>query len=636
MSSNRAQQVLEFGPFVFDGPGGRLLRDGRVVPLTPKAFEALALLLADAGRLVSRDTFLAALWPDTFVEEANLTSTIWMVRRALGEHDGWIETVPRRGYRFNAGVRNRVGAASPVVRPEAAPSPAAPPLASGPPVAGPWLLTGRLRPGLAAAAALFVTLGVASVAGSWLARSAAARPDPPRDVAVLPLRDLSPSGNQQALVDGFTEALITELARDPALRVSARTSSFRAGGESTRVDRIASELGVTTLVLGGVVRSGDDVRVMVQVVDGPSGHHLWGETFDGSLGDVIALQRRIARGVSGAVGAAPFAASPSPSRGVSRTAQQNYMQGREMYYRAINTNYPERGRLLQNAIDSYRDALREQPGWAEAWAGIAQASHWRAEVEPTLMFEQARTAALEAIRLNDLVAEGHGALAYVSAAYFREPRLADREFSRAIALDRETRYRHGYGMLLTELGRFDEATAMFEEARRRDPTSIQLAINAALSLASARRYEQAIAAFEALAERRPESARLGIAWARLHQHETARSLAAFSALAAAGSVAAHAGLTCALVQAARPGEARATRRALQRAAEGRPDLLVDVARAAACVGATAGALSTLEQAERLNVPWLGVVNVDEAFVNLRTHPRFQALLGRLGLSAPTP
>lgn len=623
MSSEQPQRVLEFGPFSYDEPAGRLWRDGAPVPLTPKAFEALGLLLASPGHLVTREAFIAALWPDTVVEEGNLTSTIWMVRRALGEHEGWIETVPRRGYRFGGPI----APSRRMAVPERIHSPAAPATGpASPPPASRASLRWAASAAIAAAALAFVW---AERGGPAPASPAATRPS--RDIAVLSLRDLSPAADQHALVDGLTDALITELARNPALRVRARTTPLRAEGEPPAVDEVARVLGVDTLVMGTVQRSGTDVRVTAQVVDGPSGRHVWAEAFDGSLGDVLDLQRRIARGVARAAEAEPLA--HAPARPIARDAQLHYMQGRERYYHGINADYPESARLLQTAIDSYRLAVRVQPDWAEPWAGIAQASHWRAEVEPAAMFTQARDAAVEAIRLDDRLAEGHGALGYVSAAYFNEPVLAEREFRRAIELDSTTRYRHGFAMLLTALGKGDEATAMFEEARRRDPLVPALAINAAWSLARFGHLDRADAAFAALLPVRPRTARSGAALVALLRHDARASVDAYGAMAAAGASDAHGGLACALAQAGRGPEAREALAAAQRAANDDIEQMFGLADAEACLGDTEAAIDALERGEAGHVPWLAMINVDPLLTPVRGAPRYRQLLTRLGIPA---
>lgn len=455
MSSKPPLEVLEFGPFTLDGPGLRLLRDGAPVPLTPKAFDALARLLTVPGQVVTRAALVEDLWPDTFVEEANLTNTIWMVRRALGEHADWLETVPRRGYRF-------AGPVTPAVRPS---------------------LGNALAPG-----------------PRWQ------RGQSPAPVTVPP------------------------------------------GRSSLAALALLAPLGVVVAALVWTLRLGPGA-------------------------------------------AAPEGKSPLPPPGVSAQAFAEYLRGRELYFSGINRPYPERGELLERAVRHYRAALGQAPEWAQPWAGIAQASHWMSEVDPPRLFAQARDAARAAIAIDDTVAEGHGALGYVLAAYFREPQQAELEFRRAIALDPDTRYRHGFAMLLTTLGRGEEAEAQYAEALRRDPTIATLQRNAAISLWMTRRYERAVAAFDAAGLR----ADPGKAWALLYLGRAADALAVLSEMRRNSPGAARSCMACTLVALGRTDEALAELSTLQ---QGGVYDLTELAQAATCLREFSIALDALDRAER--------------------------------------
>ena len=633
MSSKAAQIFIEFGAFRYEGSSGRLLRQGQPVALTPKAFEALGLLLERPGELVPRDAFVGALWPDTVVEDGNLTSTIWMIRRALGESAQWVQTVPKRGYRFSGPVGavpsmpltgstedTRGSAAVPAAGESLVPPPLMP--------VSPRRLGGLGWAG-AVAALVIAVLGSRGLPGHWLPTSAA--PMASRALAVLPLANLSGDASQSFIAEGLTESLITELTQNPALSVTARTSSMLV--DEPTVAATARTLGVDLLVRGAVVRAADHLRVTLQIVDGRTGRNLWANGFDGDLADVIDLDKRIAVAVAAAV---RVSSSPSlaPRRAaISPRAQEAYLLGRELYYRGINEPYPLRQTLLERSVASYRAALVTQPDWAQPYAGIAQASHWMAEVDPDRLFTAARAAALQAIALDDSVAEGHGALAYTSAAYFHDPVLAEREFTRAVALDPGTRYRHGFGMLLTALGRFDDAEKMFAEALRRDPLAAALQMNAAISLFRARRFDRARVAFEALSRQQPDRFDLERAAALGYVGRTDEALAILRGRPSTHAPMAVAATTvCVLTAAHRDDEARAVLAGAANRRDWSSEL--EAARAEACLGHAAAAVAALDRASAAHGVWLADVNVLPDFDRVRGDVGIRAFLARQGLAAP--
>jgi DNA-binding winged helix-turn-helix (wHTH) protein len=245
---------VSFGPFTLDLRGERLLRDGVDVPLTPKVFQALKLLIERPGELVTKEEFLATLWAGTFVEEANLSTTIWMLRRALKDDGQIITTVPKRGYRFSgqiirpppplpppqaSGASGASSAHAAEIALDVAPALSAAPL----PTAGHAVVASANRPrrtvrwttrsiGVSIAAAVSIlVLAVVLIAGADWTRWRSASPpisslsSSITAIAVLPLADLSADGSQRFVADGLTELLITELARTTPIRVTSRTSS---------------------------------------------------------------------------------------------------------------------------------------------------------------------------------------------------------------------------------------------------------------------------------------------------------------------------------------------------------------------------------------------------------------------------
>src|SRR5687768_11947205 len=281
-------QVFEFGPFQLDA-GERLLRRGQqILALTPKAFETLLVLVENHGRLVGKEDLMKRLWPESFVEESNLAQQIFTLRKALGDDkDGnqYIETVPKRGYRFRAPVTSLAPA---IVLPAVEVR-----------VLGPV-------PGRTFRAAGFVWLiligGVSLVLYSgWRASGPVAAPPPSKlTLAVLPFENLSGDPDQEYLSDGMTEEMIMHLARlNPArLAVIARTSSMHFKGSKKTVAQIGQELAADYLLQGSLRREGGRLRISAQLIQVKDQTHLWTQNYERDMRDLLAVQDDVARAIA--------------------------------------------------------------------------------------------------------------------------------------------------------------------------------------------------------------------------------------------------------------------------------------------------------------------------------------------------
>jgi eukaryotic-like serine/threonine-protein kinase len=494
--------------------------------------------------------------------------------------------------------------------------------------------------------AAVVVVVAAVVSGAWRflgGRTPAAAVPVITSIAVLPLDNLSADPSQDYFADGMTEALTTALARIKSLRVLSRTSTLRYRDAKPSMPEIASALNADALVEGSVLRDGDRVRITAQLIHGPTDRHLWADSYDGDLHDVLGLQRRVAEAIAREVRATVVpddAAAARPKRPINVRAQDLYLRGRYQFY--MFTSMSRRDTDLSDAIASYEHALEIDPTFAEAWAALAQARHWMAgrDTNWASWFDASREAALRALAIDDGVAHAHGALAYVSHAYDWDFATAEREYARALALDPSTEYQHGYAMMLSVLGRHEEARRMFEEAKARDPLNLFLRFNSALARLRSREYAEAIAearAVEANAPDAPDAYYL-IAWAQLWQGHGADALARLEQLAAAGTVERSFDYVALLACAGRTAEARTRLGQLQAAASprGGPGVapvsaMLAVAETYTCAGDRDRALATLEQAAAVRLPWLPHVATDRALEPLHTDPRFQALVRRLGL-----
>src|SRR5437773_994400 len=257
------KRLFEFGPFRLDPTERLLLHDGQAVPLPPKAFDLLVLLIENSGHLLEKDDLMKKIWPETVVEEVNLAHNISIIRRALagrGNGQEYVETVPKRGYRFAAPVQNlaakSVGQASAEIASREGED------------AKTVTSTTRWRVALVAAvlAATAVTLLLWLDPGEWRARLLGGHPPPVRTIAVLPLQNLSGDAAQDYIADGMTEALTTDLARMESLQVISHTSAIQYKTANKALPAIARELKVDAVVEGSVQRSGSHVRITAQLV----------------------------------------------------------------------------------------------------------------------------------------------------------------------------------------------------------------------------------------------------------------------------------------------------------------------------------------------------------------------------------
>jgi TolB-like protein/DNA-binding winged helix-turn-helix (wHTH) protein len=283
-----------FGPFRLDPEERLLLRDGRPVPLAPKVTETLLLLIQNAGHLVDKDELMKRVWPDAFVEEGNLNKNIFLLRKVLGQWNGgleYIETVPKRGYRFVAPVNQDVE--------EETSSTSSPRQAAA--VAKETALTVPMGwPRGKKAIGILLVLALAVIA-AWQIGS---RRHPGRvtsdtaaihSLAVLPLENLSGDPAQDYFADSMTDELITDLGQIGELRVISRTSAMQyKGGARKPMPQIARELNVDAVVEGTVLRSDNQIRITAQLIQAPADRHLWAQSYEGNARDVLTLQRQIA------------------------------------------------------------------------------------------------------------------------------------------------------------------------------------------------------------------------------------------------------------------------------------------------------------------------------------------------------
>jgi TolB-like protein/DNA-binding winged helix-turn-helix (wHTH) protein/Flp pilus assembly protein TadD len=457
--------VLSFDNFELDLRAGELRKGGVKLRLQGQPIQVLAALLNRSGELVTRDELRAQVWSgDTFVDfDHSLHNAIARIREVLGDSAGtprYIETLPRRGYRFIGKVERLVPEQLPISE-QAKENVEASPHA--------WGSHAR-----AAVAITFFTL-VALGFALWLVPTLSHTNNaglPLRSIAVLPLDNLSGDPTQDYFVDGMTEELITDLAKVSALRVTSRTSAMRYKGTKKSLPEIARELNVDGVVEGSVMRSGDRVRVTAQLLNGPKDQHLWAETYERSLGDVLSMQSEVAQTIAQRVQAQMTPQQQArlrAARSVNPEALEAYLRGR--YY--LTTEFTK-GEELQKGRRYFEDAIAKDPSFAAAYSGLADSYAYLAffrQLPPDTAFRLAKEAVRKALELDDSIGEAHDTLAMLHWRYEWDDAAAEREFDRAIALAPSYSCAHeDRSEYLSMHGRRAEALAELAKSIELDPS----------------------------------------------------------------------------------------------------------------------------------------------------------------------
>jgi DNA-binding winged helix-turn-helix (wHTH) protein/TolB-like protein len=479
-----SRQIYEFGPFVLDPAERRLTRDGAPVPLTPKVFDLLALLVERRGRLLDKDVLLKALWPDSFVEEGNLTVNVSSLRRALGEPASggeFIETVPRRGYRFVGAVTER---RAEDFSPPALPAPVEP--ESILPVHH------RLpRKALAAAGIGILLMGTAIwmkwSPGDRAPRRVGAAADI-RSLAILPFLPLEGAGDADSLGLGMADALITKLSNLQQISIRP-TSSVLSYAKATR-DALAAgrELGVDGLLEGHIQRSGTSIRVTVQLLSVREGAPLWADRFDDELSNLFQVQDSISERM-----AIALSLTLTGSERQQLTKRFTLNTGAYEDFQ-LGQFYLLRGSLdaATKAIDYFRQAVAKDPAYAAAYAGMATARITTAGASRPDDYREAAQFADEALRLDPDLPEAHQAVGWVAMYSRWDWPVAEQSFRRAIQLNRTAPIPHlALSTVMSARGRHAEAIREMQLANQLDPASVMITRNVAWTYTQARQNEQA-------------------------------------------------------------------------------------------------------------------------------------------------
>jgi DNA-binding winged helix-turn-helix (wHTH) protein/tetratricopeptide (TPR) repeat protein len=446
MQRDVASKVYEFNGFRLEGTQRRLLYHGQPVPLKGKILDLLLFLVEMRGQLVMKEELMKKIWADSIVEENNITVSMSILRKTLGEDRSrpkFIETIPRQGYRFIAEVIE-VSTERPVTRD----------------------------------------------AGQSKDR-VVLQDEPIESLAVLPLQSPKKDFNVDYLSEGISESIINILSRIPKLRVMACSTIFRFKRKEVDPHEVGLMLNVKALLMIRVMRLGETLVIRGQLVKVSDGTQLWGEQYNRSPSDLLATQDEIAKAISDSLKfkltvQEQIRLNKQPTKNIE--AYNLYLRGRYFW-----NKYSKEWVL--KAIDAFKEAISIDVNYALAYCGLADAYFRLSNVyfPPREVLPKAKEAALRAVEIDDNQAEAHSSLGLVRVYYDHDWTGAESAFRRALELDPHLVSAHQrYGSYLTFMGRFDEAIEHYETALELDPFSLQINMNLATTYYLKGEYERAI------------------------------------------------------------------------------------------------------------------------------------------------
>ena len=601
-------RVYRFEEFCLDTRSGALTHAGTRTPLREQPLQLLLALLEHSGELVTREQLVSRVWPvGTFVDsDRGLNKAINHLREALGdsaEHPHFIETFPRRGYRFIVPVTHDEQASDAIVSQSA-------PRGSRLPFVVVGVVAGVMSLGIVIAASIGRTR-------HWIATRWQPAPQV-SSLAVIPLENLSRDPEQEYFADGMTDELITNLAKMSEARIVSRTSVMHYKASRKTLKEIAYELNVDAIVEGTVWRSGNRVRITAQLIQVATDSHLWAQSYEQDLSAVLDLQRNVANDIARQVN---IVVKPlHPTRAVNPQAYGAYLKGRYHFYSYTREEW-------QKSIECFNEAIQLDSGFAPANVGLA-ASYlagvgWGAF--PPEEMSKGVAEAKKALELDDHLSSSYFVM---GAAHTLEWRWqdAEREFRKGLELNsNDALGRQWYSNYLLTFGRFQEAIEQQERARTLDPYSPIIKANLAKAFYCARQFDNAIAQAQETLKLDPKFQAALMFLERAYRHK-GMSAQAVSARLAAASPEEGQSIEHAYREYGLPGVLRMEAQAHQKSGA-----FFEAARCYAQAGERELAFALLEDGYRRHHPGLSRLKVDPDFDPVRLDPRFQDLLRRLGL-----
>ena len=638
-----SSHLRRFDQFELNLRTSEIYKQGKRVKLQDQPCQVLALLTERPGELVTREELQKRLWPnETFVDfDHGVNIAINKLRDALGdsaEHPHFIETLPRRGYRWLAPVESvgdngaKVGVAErESARHEVQSS------SRGVAVTTPaskvrlWSTVATSGIALLCLLVLLFALDLGKLRTRLMGSAAPVRI---QSIAVLPLENLSHEPEQEYFADGMTEELITSLSKIGALHVTSRTSIMGYKRTNKPLPQIARELNVDGIVEGTVQRSGDRVRVTAQLIHGPTDRHMWAESYDRELKDVLALQGEVARAIANEIKTTltpQEQKSLAVVRPVNPGAYEAYLKGR--YYWNKRT-----AEGIKKASEYFQQAINLQPNYGMAYSGLADCSSglaWHGFAAPAEVLPRAKVAALKAIEIDPASGEAHASLA-LALSHQRSWAAAENEFKRALQLSPGyANAHHWYGDYLSVVGRPEEALVEAKRAFELDPLSPIINTWLGYRYFYARRYDEAIEQERRILEFDPSFAAahllLGQAYVQKRLHAQA-----ISELQSAGSLSGEspiymAQLGVAYAAAGKNAEALSVIDQLQKVSKQNYVSSYGLAEVYAALGDKQHAMKWLQAAYDEGAVWMQYLKVDPVLDSMQSQPRFQDLVRQMGL-----
>jgi TolB-like protein/Tfp pilus assembly protein PilF len=575
--------VVRFGPFEADLRAGEVRKHGVKLKLVGQPFEVLAMLLECPGQLVTREELRARLWPtDTFVDfDHGLNAAVNKLREVLNdsaEKPNYVETLPRRGYRFISAV------------------------------------------------------------GFHDSQTLLGEPSSPKiqSLVVLPLENLSKDPEEEYFTDGMTDQLITNLAQIGALKVISRTSAMRYKGTKKSLPEIARELHVDAVVEGAVMWVGGRVRISAQLIEAPTDYHLWAASYERDLRDVLSMQEEVTRAIASEIRvnlSAQEQARLASTRPIDPEAYRLYLKGRYYWNKRSLEGF-------QKAIEYFQQATAKDPAYALAYVGLADTYTYFSffdVVPPREAMPNAKAAAARALEIDDRLGEAHVSLGYVSYTYDWDWPAAGKHFEQALTLNPAYSRAHTfYPFYLSSLGRSEEALAVAKHSLDLDPASPAVNHSLAVQFYFARQFDQAIEQSHKALELDPNFAisyeLLGEVYVSGGQYREGLSeLEKYSALSRGRAMS----LALLGYAHARLGERSQGLRMLEQleaALKERYTPAFSFAVVYAGLGEKDQAFAWLEKAYGERTSRLGYLKVEPLWDPLRSDPRFAELVRRIGLS----
>ncbi|HJP91732.1 MAG TPA: tetratricopeptide repeat protein [Pyrinomonadaceae bacterium] len=452
-----SSKVYEFNGFRLEADQRRLLYQGKTVPLKPKILDLLLFLVEMRGQLVVKEDLMKEIWPDTIVEENNITVSMSILRKTLGDdgvNNQFIETVPRRGYRFLAEVKE---------------------------------ISAERKP----------------KQNSYQAETEVLEEEPIDSLAVLPNQSPGTDPNVEYLSEGITESIINMLSRIPKLRVLAGSTIFRFKGKEIDPQEVGQQLNVRAVMMIRVMRLGEKLIIRSELVKVADGSQLWGEQYNRSPSDILEVQDEIAKAISESL---KFKLTRQEKIRLAKQPTENieaynlYLRGR-YFWNKYNKEW------VLKAIDAFKQAIAIDATYALAYCGMADAYFRLSNIHfpPREVLPKAREAALKAVEIDENLAEAHSSLALIHVYFDHDWVRAEQEFRRALELDPYLVSAHQrYGSYLTFMGRFEEAIRHYETALELDPFSLQVNMNLATAYYLRGEYDRAVNHLQKTMELEPD------------------------------------------------------------------------------------------------------------------------------------